>query len=253
MYAGLFTRGAAAGAVGATTQPFLSATQSQALAMVMDAVARRAPVALLTGEAGVGKTALLNEMAATLFGTPVQIIKVTHPLPRPLELQKLIAAPLGLPDAETLTPTEVARALASLAGGADPERRILLLADDAHLLPQETLRYLGLMAELLGGRQALLQIVLSGRPALLEVLRHPDLAPLLRRVDLHAVIESLTSRETRDYLDHRLGLAGLSVKACLTQPALSDVRSTPSSAGCCASGWAGAAGGSPAACCRRTR
>ena len=227
MYAGLFTRGGAAdGALAANSQPFLSATQSQALTMLMDAVGRRAPVALLTGAPGVGKTALLHEMVATLFGTPVQIIKVAHPLPRPLELQRLIATPLGLRDAELLTPTEVARALARPSDGAgatDPDRRILLLVDDAQSMPQETLRYLGLMAELLGGRMALLQIVLCGQSSLLETLRHPDLASLLRRVEVHAIIDSLTSAETRDYLDHRLALAGLSIRTSLAQPALGDV------------------------------
>ena len=223
MYAGLDMRGSdITRALKGLGQPFLSNTQAITLETVMNAIARGATVCLLTGAEGAGKTAMLDQIAVTRSGIPGRIIRLAHPLPRPLALQALIAGSLGLDNAERLTPAEMAQALQAhpATGG---ERSILLLVDDAQLMATETLSYLDLLYELLNWRKITLQVVLAGRPELLETLRAPVLASLLRRVGVHAVIDRLSPQETRDYLDSRLSSVGLSMQASITQSALNDV------------------------------
>lgn len=223
MYAGLYTRGSGdPEALAGERQPFLSANQAVALKTVMNAITRGAAICLMTGAEGVGKTVMLNQLAAALSKRPGHVVRLAEPLPQPLALQGLIAGSLGLHGAERLSPTEMAAALQAQPS-ADGEHHIFLLVDDAHTIEPKTLSYLELLHELLGWRRITLQVVLAGHGELVDTLRTPMFASMLRGVGVHVVVDRFSPQETRDYLDHRLAWAGLSARSSMTQPALEDV------------------------------
>jgi general secretion pathway protein A len=88
-------------------------------------------------------------------------------------------------------------------------RRVLLVADEAQNLPPETLEELRMLTNLrtVAGRSPL-QCFLVGQPQLKETLARPGLAQLRQRVIASCHLEPLTAEETRNYIEHRLRIAG---------------------------------------------
>jgi general secretion pathway protein A len=184
---------------------FAGTAHWQALQAVVAAVRAGTPCCVLTGASGLGKTAVLHAAAAELADGPQRwtLLKIAHPAPPPLELQRLIAAPLGLGELAPASPDGIARRLA-----AEVDRRVVLLVDDAHSLPLASLLYLRLMCDLLHRKVSVLQVVLAGRPGLLEQLRHPQLAGRFVDTAAHADLRPLRADEMQDFLAFRLIAAG---------------------------------------------
>ncbi len=87
-------------------------------------------------------------------------------------------------------------------------KRCMLIVDEAQNLGPQKLEELRMLSNVNSGRDQLLQLVLLGQPELLEFLRRPDLYQLAQRVVADYFIGPLTSEETRDYIRHRLSVAG---------------------------------------------
>jgi hypothetical protein len=80
----------------------------------------------------------------------------------------------------------------------------------------ETIR---LLSDFETPRAKLLQIILSGQPGLANKLARPSLAQLRQRISLIGRLNTLTPEETRNYLEHRLKVAGLSGQQVFTNDA----------------------------------
>ena len=127
---------------------------------------------LATGAAGT--SALLSAVASLLAGTRTRVLRVDPPLDLAKFLERV--SPLAdLSDDEGLE--RGFTALTSLDDGCD---RIVLLLDDAHLLPPSILRYV----ELALRARPQLQAVFAGRPELADTLALAGFAGLSQRLSL---------------------------------------------------------------------
>lgn len=160
--------------------PFLSESQREAAAVIRGALAKRSVFAALTGEAGLGKTMLLDAVIAQP-GMPVRVFR--------------LGSPSGVSAAQV---AQIERAMAQPAPG---QRHTALFVDDAHAASGELLRFLARLAQ--EGRAAP-QVVLAGRPELWDRLAAPELAPLLERIVLRPVLRPLTDADARGLLRHLL-------------------------------------------------
>jgi MSHA biogenesis protein MshM len=96
------------------------------------------------------------------------------------------------------------RLIASYAEG----RRTVILIDEAHAMPEETLEQVRLLSNLETSRHKLLQIVLFGQPELEEVLALPSLRQLKDRITHSFRMRPLSQEEAARYLSFRMRAAG---------------------------------------------
>ena len=87
-------------------------------------------------------------------------------------------------------------------------RRVVLIIDEAHLIPDESLEDIRLLSNIESEKRKLIQIVLVGQNELYNKLQKEALRPLNQRLVINRHLESLDKKETQDYIKHRLNVAG---------------------------------------------
>jgi general secretion pathway protein A len=87
-------------------------------------------------------------------------------------------------------------------------RRTVLIIDEAHKLSHEVLEQVRLLTNLETSKEKLLQILLVGQPELDALLAQPHLRQLAQRVTARYELQHLSAAETREYVEHRLRVAG---------------------------------------------
>jgi general secretion pathway protein A len=88
-------------------------------------------------------------------------------------------------------------------------RRCIVIVDEAQNLDPSVLETIRLLSDFETPRAKLLQIILAGQPELANKLARPSLAQLRQRISLIGRLGTLPAAETRNYLNHRLKVAGL--------------------------------------------
>ncbi len=196
---------------------FLSERHRNAFAHLLYGVAESGGFVQLTGEVGTGKTLLCRNLLAQL-PQEVNVALIFNPRLTPLELvasicdELKILYPLGCRSIKEIVDFLNAYLLESHSQG----RRTVVIIDEAQNLSFEALEQVRLLTNLETEQQKLLQIILVGQPELKEVLEKPQLRQLAQRITARYHLTPLSSDETREYVQHRLKVAG--VKSTLFHP-----------------------------------
>jgi general secretion pathway protein A len=167
-------------------------------------------LSVLTGEAGTGKTTILNAILESLDQRHISSCYVFHPLLEPIELFKFILRDFGINFDGSAGKGEMIRNLhewlfARNGAGDSP----VLIIDEAQSLSIPILDELRLLLNLENPGGKLLQIILAGQSELEEKLRDPQLRQLRQRVMFHCKLPLLSEQETLSYVRSRLSSAGL--------------------------------------------
>ncbi len=85
----------------------------------------------------------------------------------------------------------------------------ILIIDEAQNLTPHVLEQLRLLTNLETAERKLLQIILIGQPELREMVARPELEQLAQRVIARFHLGALSEAETRQYIQHRMAVAGL--------------------------------------------
>jgi type II secretory pathway predicted ATPase ExeA len=161
----------------------------------------------VTGEVGSGKTMLCRMLSERLPSTVI-VIYIANPSLSPDELLYTLAADLGL-DTDTMRVSAVIRAIQQVLIERHTEGKcVVVLIDEAHAMPRDSLEEIRLLSNLETTRSKLLQIVLFGQPELDTVLARNDLRQLRERVVHSFALTALKPDDIRDYLAFRLTAAG---------------------------------------------
>jgi type II secretory pathway predicted ATPase ExeA len=183
-------------------------SHENALKTLLRAVEDDESLAVLTGEAGSGKTLICHRLLERL-GPEVQTAFLTNShLPGCAGLLQAILYDLSLPF-EGMAEQELRLSLTDslvtryAAGGAT-----LLLIDEAQHLRPECLEELRLLGNLEGRFGKAVQVILVGDPSLLERLKGAMLTALCQRLTVRIRLERLSVHEAADYLLHQLRAAG---------------------------------------------
>src|SRR5438067_13433829 len=160
----------------------------------------------VSGEVGSGKTMLCRMLMERLPREAETIYLATPSLARD-EILHAIAdeLKLELPERRTLALRELQEHLIRLYGAG---RRVIILIDEAHVMPEDTLEQVRLLSNLKSSRHKLLQIVLFGQPELDATLAKPSLRQLRDRVTHSFRMRPLAAAEVAKYLDFRMRAAG---------------------------------------------
>ncbi len=178
----------------------------EVLSTLRHGIEARKGLIILTGEAGSGKTILLQKVSAELPANVTRIFE-SDPRLRFAEVLRLILRNLNceIPDEDESALLRICKL--QLRSRAERCQIVSLILDNAHHLPDQTLRHLtqnftGASAEDPNG--TLLQLVLSGRPGLTTKLSQAALVPLRRRRPIMCQLHPLSNREIAAFVEQGL-------------------------------------------------
>lgn len=187
---------------------FGGANRGATLAALIYAVTQDEGIVKVSGEVGSGKTMLCRVLMERLPARVVTIYLANPSLSRE-DIVFAIADELGLNLPDNSRPGAVARALqAKLIEIYGEDRQVVVLIDEAHAMPQETLEEIRLLSNLESSQHKLLRLVLFGQPELDAVLARADMRQLKERITHHFELEPLHRDDIAEYLDFRLRAAG---------------------------------------------
>jgi general secretion pathway protein A len=101
--------------------------------------------------------------------------------------------------------------------------RFIVVVDEAQNLAPEVLETVRLLSDFETPRAKLLQIILSGQPELATKLASAGLAQLRQRISIVNQLEPLPSWEIKNYIEHRLQIAGYDGEPLFTPEALAQI------------------------------
>ena len=194
-----------------------------ALAELLFGIETRQGFMVLTGEAGTGKTCLLNQILDWLRQSQHSSAFIFHSHLEPIGLLRSILRDFGLP-CQTKSKSELVATLHTwlLERHAAGDLPVLIL-DEAQALPLHTLDELRLLLNLETPQGKLLQIILSGQPELEAKLHLPALRQLRQRIMFHSRLRLLTEEETAAYICRRLAAAGVSNPSLFPDEVVKDI------------------------------
>jgi general secretion pathway protein A len=87
-------------------------------------------------------------------------------------------------------------------------KKVVLIVDEAQNLKAKVLEEIRLLSGIETHKEKILRIILAGQPELKDTLDFPELEQLAQRVRLRFHIGPLNRGEMREYIEHRLSVAG---------------------------------------------
>lgn len=187
---------------------FGGANRSALLDALVYALGREEGLVKVSGEVGTGKTmlarVLMNRLPASL-----RAIYLADPLMDRAELLAVLADELGCTDLADGSPHRLLRAVqATLVAEFSVGRQVVLLIDEAHAMPADTLEQIRLLSNLESERHKLVKIALFGQPELDDLLDRADMRQLKDRITQHFRLDPLSPADVATYIDFRMRAAG---------------------------------------------
>lgn len=186
---------------------FLSPKHRMALVLLEYGLMNQAGFTVISGGIGTGKTTLIRHLLNNLDrDTTVGLISNTH---RSFgDLLQWIMLAFNLDD-QGLDKVGRYRAFVDfMIREYAHNRRTVLIVDEAQNMAPETLEELRMLSNVNADKDQVLQVILVGQPGLRDTLRRPDLEQFAQRIAVDYDLEPLNVEETRDYVRHRVEVAG---------------------------------------------
>ena len=186
---------------------YLNARYREAIASLNYGITQRKGFITLIGEAGTGKTTLLNKLLEEL-DTKTKSVFIFNTNVTFEEILEYMFAEFALPvhNGKKLYMLQRLNSflLEELRGGGN----VALLIDEAQDLEFSVLEDLRLLSNLETAKEKILQIVLSGQPELGQKLSNPILRQLRQRIGINCRLLPLSRDEITEYVQYRLQAAG---------------------------------------------
>ena len=187
---------------------FWSPSHRRAYTILEYGILTRAPITLITGEVGAGKTTLLHHLLKTV-GPDVRVGLVSNAHGDRGELLRWVLLALAQPALPTETYVDLfGRFQHFLISEYASGRRVILIFDEAQNLSRESLEELRMFTNINSNKDELLQLVLVGQPELRDLVRRPDLTQFAQRVSAAFHLDAMDAPTVRNYIRHRLRVAG---------------------------------------------
>lgn len=199
---------------------FSGANRGATLEALLYAITHDEGIVKISGEVGSGKTMLCRVLMERLPENVV-IIYLANPSLSREDILYALADELGIVVEEHARANTVMRSLQQklLALYAE-SKQVVVLIDEAHAMPKETLEEIRLLSNLESNRHKLLQLVLFGQPELNETLGRADMRQLRERITQSFSLEPLVRDDIAEYLDFRMRAAGYRGPSVFTADAI---------------------------------
>jgi len=162
---------------------------------------------VITGEIGAGKTTLIESFLDEL-PEDVVLAQVTQTQVTPVQFLQTVLVEFGFRPFKMRKVELMATLRDFLVEQYIANKRVVLIIDEAQNLSRKVLEEIRLLSGIESKKEKVLRIILAGQPELNEKLNSPRLEQLTQRVRLRFHLGPLSKRETREYIEHRLSVAG---------------------------------------------
>ena len=187
---------------------FWSPAHSKAYAILEYGLMTRAPLTVVTGDVGTGKTTLVRHLLNGLEDD-ITIGLISNAQGGRGDLLRWV---LNALDERTTSDQDYVSLFQQFQDFVVERyaegRRVVLVIDEAQNLPPELLEELRMLTNINAGKDELLQLILVGQPELRVMISRPDLRQFAQRVSASFHIDPMDLRTTRDYIRHRLTHVG---------------------------------------------
>jgi general secretion pathway protein A len=195
---------------GATPDPrflFESETHREALASLLYGIEAGRGFFALIARPGMGKTTLLFSALSLLKGK-AKTVFLFQTICTPLDFLRALLADLGIRQAEGSIIELQAKLNDILEEFSRRGERLLVVIDEAQKLDDAVLELIRMLSNFETSQEKLIHIILCGQPELAHKLASPNLVQLRQRVSIVARLQPFDFKQTADYIEHRLGVAG---------------------------------------------
>ncbi len=164
---------------------------------------------VIVGEPGTGKTTTLRKFISELPENYIYAL-ILNPNLKPEEFLKALLDEFKISYDEDINKNEMLKKLRNfLQENVLNKKKVLIIIDEAQLMPIETLEELRLLSNLETEKEKLIQILLVGQPEFEETLQNRKLRQLNSRISNRMFLNFLNEKEVEKYINHRLKVSGL--------------------------------------------
>jgi len=179
-------------------------------------------VVIITGEIGSGKTTVLQSFLGE-FEDNIVYATVSQTQLKPTQFLQAVLAEFGFKPfnkgkVELLDMLNMFL-IEQYANG----KKVILIVDEAQNLSKKVLEEIRMLSGIETHKEKVLRIILAGQPELNETLDSPSLKQLVQRVRLRFHIGPLNRLEMREYIEHRLKIAGREYNGLIADDAFASI------------------------------
>lgn len=199
---------------------FSGGNRGATLEALMYAIVHDEGIVKVSGEVGSGKTMLCRVLMERLPES-VAIVYLANPSLSRDDILYAIADELHLEIPANTRSSAVMRALQEqLIRSYGEGRQVVVLVDEAHAMPAETLEEIRLLSNLESNKHKLLQLAMFGQPELNDILARADMRQLKERITHNFLLEPLQLSDIGSYIEFRLRAAGYKGPMPFSEPAI---------------------------------
>jgi MSHA biogenesis protein MshM len=162
----------------------------------------------VTGEVGSGKTTVCRYLLKTLSPKKYKTIYIADPSLTREQMMFALSDGLGIEASRNSPETLVLNLQKRLAHLHKTGRRVLLLIDEAHAMPEETLDQIRLISQIEASGSKLMRVALFGPEELDHNLALPELRAVRDRITQSFRLKRLTVEDIAAYLKFKLESVG---------------------------------------------
>lgn len=186
---------------------FMTPQHSRAVANIRFSLMNHDSFVIVTGEIGIGKTTILNTVLEEL-GPQYVTAKLVHTTLSHIELLQALLSEFGMPNYKKKKVLLLDTLRSYFLQQQQAGKHVVIIVDEAQNLSSSALEELRLLSCIDTSDQRIVSIVLTGQPSLDDLLDAPGLTQLRQRARLRQRLDAMQESETRDYIRHRLQIAG---------------------------------------------
>ncbi len=168
----------------------------------------RAPITLVTGSVGCGKTTLLRQLLKQIEDDTL-VGLISNAQGGRGDLIQWVLHALGVefdPQAGYVSQFQILQEFLIETYGQG--KRVILIFDEAQNLSMDSLEELRMLTNINSNKDELIQLVLVGQNELRDVVKKPELRQLAQRIAASFHLRPLTEEAVHEFIRHRLRVAG---------------------------------------------
>ncbi|TMV07264.1 ATPase [Ruegeria sediminis] len=167
-----------------------------------------APITVLTGEIGAGKTTLIQHLLSEIEDS-ITVGLISNAQGGRGELLQWVLNALGLPLGNDPSYVQMFQQLQDFLVSEYAEgRRVVLIFDEAQNLTVEGLEEVRMLTNINSNTDELIQLILVGQPELRDLILNPKMRQLTQRVAASFHLERMDEESVENYIRHRMKVAG---------------------------------------------
>jgi type II secretory pathway predicted ATPase ExeA len=186
---------------------WLGENHSEALATLKYGILENKGFLLLTGDVGVGKTALIHRLIQEIDPSTI-IANIPDPGLDALDFFNMLASEFNMAKKFKSKGEFIIELKKFLQKTQSEQKNVLLIIDEAQRLKEEILEQVRLLSNIEMSDRKLINIFFVGQPEFTETLMDARNRAVRQRIVVSSHIDLLAEPETEQYIHHRLKVAG---------------------------------------------